>query len=178
MKYYAGIGARITPPEILNAMYSAAKAMAQANVVLRTGGSSGADQAFYDGLTKIKGESPTELLELYPPYEGFNGFRYNGKTIFGPPTTEARLMAKEYHPNWGMLGDLGRDFHARNCYQVLGFDLKTPADFIICWTPNGKPVGGTAQAIRIAEKYNIPVFNLSSIDLPTASNKIMDIISA
>ena len=177
MKYYAGIGSRITPPETLTAMRSAAKAMVKAGAVLRTGGSTGADQAFFDGLTDIQGKDP-DLLEIYPPYNGFNGFQFDGKVVFGPPTKEARLMAKKYHPNWGMLGDLGRDFHARNCYQVLGFDLKTPADFIICWTPNGKPVGGTAQAIRIAEEHNIPVFNLASIDLPSASNQIMDILNA
>lgn len=177
MKYYAGIGSRVTPPEIVGAMRSAAKAMAKAGVVLRTGGSSGADQAFFDGWQEVHKEKPTHL-ELYPPYDGFNGFRYDGKTVFGPPTKEARLMAKEYHLNWGMLGERGRDFHARNCYQVLGFDLKTPSDFVLCWTPNGKPVGGTAQAIRIAEKHNIPVFNLASIDLAEASSQIMDIINA
>ena len=49
---------------------------------------------------------------------------------------------------------------ARNCYQVLGEDLKSPVDMIICWTPDGKAAGGTGQALRIANDNDIPVFNL------------------
>ncbi|GAG46694.1 unnamed protein product, partial [marine sediment metagenome] len=36
-----------------------------------------------------------------------------------------------------------------------------PVDFIICWTPGGREVGGTAQAIRIAKANHIKVFNLA-----------------
>ena len=49
---------------------------------------------------------------------------------------------------------------ARNCHQVLGQDLKTPVDFIVCWTKDGGESGGTGQALRIARDLNIPVYNL------------------
>ena len=45
----------------------------------------------------------------------------------------------------------------RNVFQVLGADLKTPTEFIICWTDK---YGGTQQALRIAKSFSIPVFNL------------------
>lgn len=48
---------------------------------------------------------------------------------------------------------------ARNSYQILGLDLNTPSNFVICWTKNGKGSGGTGQAIRIARAYNIPIFD-------------------
>ena len=48
---------------------------------------------------------------------------------------------------------------ARNGYQILGKDLKTPVRFVICYTPNGDRIGGTAQALRIAMDLKIPVFN-------------------
>ena len=51
----------------------------------------------------------------------------------------------------------------RNTYQILGKNLRDPVDFVLCWTPftrKGDPKGGTSQAIRIAEAYNIPVINL------------------
>ncbi len=51
---------------------------------------------------------------------------------------------------------------ARNCHQVLGCDLRTPSDFIICWTKNGKGLGGTGQALRIAKEYNIPIFDIGN----------------
>jgi len=51
---------------------------------------------------------------------------------------------------------------ARNSHQVLGLDLNTPSDFVICWTKNGKDQGGTFQTIRIARSYDIPIFNAGS----------------
>jgi hypothetical protein len=52
----------------------------------------------------------------------------------------------------------------RNMHQVLGHDLKTPVEFVICWTPGGKDKGGTAYAIRLARDFAIPVFNLANED--------------
>jgi hypothetical protein len=49
---------------------------------------------------------------------------------------------------------------ARNCYQMLGLDLKTPVEFVICWTPQGKGAGGTGQALRIARDLKIPIYDL------------------
>jgi hypothetical protein len=50
---------------------------------------------------------------------------------------------------------------ARNSYCVLGEDLQSPVDFVLTWTPNCALVGGTAQGLRIAMDYNIPIFNLA-----------------
>ena len=54
--------------------------------------------------------------------------------------------------------------HSRNCHQILGYDLKSPVDCVITWTPNGNIQGGTATAIKLAIKHNIPVFNLGVED--------------
>jgi hypothetical protein len=48
--------------------------------------------------------------------------------------------------------------------QILGRWGDTPADFVVCWTKNGKASGGTGHALRIANYYNIPVFNLRNKD--------------
>ncbi len=61
---------------------------------------------------------------------------------------------------------------ARNSYQVLGRDLKSPSEFLICWTPDGyltavertDGTGGTDQAIAIADFYRIPVLNKGQAD--------------
>ena len=53
-----------------------------------------------------------------------------------------------------------KKLHTRNVAQVLGDDCSSPADAVICWTPDGSDSGGTGQAIRIAWAYNIRVFNL------------------
>jgi hypothetical protein len=70
-------------------------------------------------------------------------------------------MAQRFHPAWHFCTAYARELHARNCYQVMGYSLDTPAEFVVCWTRGGKPVGGTAQAIRIAMSKNIPVYNLA-----------------
>lgn len=50
-------------------------------------------------------------------------------------------------------------FAASNGPIVLGADLRLPADFVICWTKDGKASGGTGQALRIAEYCGIEIFN-------------------
>ena len=48
-RFYAGIGARATPPEILNLMTRAAFALTKRGYVLRSGHAIGADSAFERG---------------------------------------------------------------------------------------------------------------------------------
>ena len=78
--------------------------------------------------------------------------------------SETERIASEVHPAWDKCNEWARGMHSRNCHQILGYDLQSPVDAVICWTPNGKIQGGTATAIRIALKYNIPVFNLGTKD--------------
>lgn len=153
---YTGIGARNTPPSICESMTYMARFMAKFGATLRSGGAPGADQAFELGC-----DSGGGTKEIYLPYQGFCG---NQSPLFGS-TKEARLLAAHYHPNWSNVGDTGRDYLARDGYQVLGLDLKTPTKFIICYTDDGKIKGGTAQALRIAADpaWNIPVFNMGSM---------------
>jgi hypothetical protein len=51
--------------------------------------------------------------------------------------------------------------HARNVQIILGAKLSQPVQFVLCWTPRGKAVGGTAMGMRIAEAYGIEVRNLA-----------------
>lgn len=154
---YAGIGSRETPNDILARMQIAARACAKLGFVLRSGGARGTDTAFFKGHLEVHDAN----LQVFVPKNGFNGFRVDQKYVFGPPTKDARAVAKKYHPNWPVLGDLGRNFMARNAYQVLGWDLKSPSSFILCWTPNGKVVGGTGQALRMAHDMDIPILNFA-----------------
>lgn len=47
-----------------------------------------------------------------------------------------------------------------------------PAAFVVCWTPDaceteaarGRDTGGTGQAIALADRHGIPVFNLAGHD--------------
>ena len=77
---------------------------------------------------------------------------------------ETERIASEVHPAWDKCNEWARGMHSRNCHQILGYDLQSPVDAVICWTPNGAVVGGTRTALMIALKYNIPVFNLGCAD--------------
>ena len=78
--------------------------------------------------------------------------------------SETERIASEVHPAWDRCNEWVRGMHSRNCHQILGYDLQSPVDAVICWTPDGKIQGGTSTAIRIAMKYDIPVFNLGTKD--------------
>lgn len=137
-------------------MKSIGRYLAISGLQLRSGGARGADTAFEEGCDKAKG-----LKQIFLPYENFN----RNESPFFTVTKEARLLAKQFHPAWEHLGFTGRNFMGRNCYQVLGLDLQTPVDFIVCWTHRGRIEGGTGQALRMADHYNIPVCNLGSMNL-------------
>lgn len=147
---YTGIGSRETPADVIKKMITAAKALGKGGWTLRSGGAAGADQAFETGCNMVGGDK-----EIYLPWRGF---RRNPSPLYGT-TKEARMIAKAYHPAWENLSSAAWEFMGRNSYQVLGQDLNTHTAFILCWTPEGAITGGTGQALRIAEAYDIPILN-------------------
>ncbi len=149
---YTGIGSRETPTELKNDIKTIVEHLNKKGYTLRSGGAPGADSFF---------EEHAEKKEIYLPWRGFNG---NTSLLFNP-TPEAFEMAQKYHPNWGRLSYGAKKLMARNCHQVLGLDLKSPTDFIVCWTKDGKATGGTGQALRMAEDLKIPVYNLYNKDI-------------
>lgn len=151
-KYYTGVGSRETPAEVLFNMRYLAKELALMGYTLRSGGAKGSDSAFEEGCDAVSGSK-----EIYLPVPKFNGS--DSKLL---PSMEAYRMAAQIHPAWSRCTSFARKAHARNIHQVLGEDLKTPSEFLICWTRGGVATGGTATAINLAVQNNIPVFNLFS----------------
>lgn len=148
MIYYAGIGSRETPQEFLKLFTKVATYLSKKGCVLRSGGANGSDLAFEKGVHN-------SLKEIYLPWNGFNDS--TSKLVVSDK--RAFEVAEKYHPYWYNLKDGAKKLQARNSHQVLGLDLNTPSDFIICWTKGGKGIGGTGQALRIAKAYNIPIFD-------------------
>lgn len=159
---YAGIGSRETPKDILTIIEKLAEKLVSSDWILRTGGAPGADYAFLKGAF-IGSDSP-HPVELYLPWDGFEDFRKEdfaeGIYCQSDPSPAAFEIAKKYHPAWYKLSQGARRLIARNSHQVLGPDLASPVDCVICWTEDGKLKGGTAQALRIAQDRNIPIYNL------------------
>lgn len=158
-KPYAGIGSRRTPFHTLLLMQDIAKELCRKGYVLRSGRAPGADCAFEKG-------SNSASNEIYLPWRRFN----DSESSFYQPSEAAFKIAKSFHPIWDHLPQSIQKLMARNVHQILGQNLKSPSLFVICWTPDGcehfkdrtARTGGTGQAIAIASKYNVPVFNLKN----------------
>jgi hypothetical protein len=148
--YYAGIGSRETPRQVLEAFESIAQWLGKQNCILRSGGAEGADSAFERGCDAVHGPK-----EIFLPWKGFNG----SKSTLIVSDSQAFEIAAKYHPYWPHLNQGAQKLQARNSHQILGQDLRTPSDFVICWTKDGSGAGGTGQAIRIANAGKIPVFD-------------------
>ena len=139
MKYYAGIGSRSTPINILRIMTKVATALEEKGYTLRSGGAKGADSAFEKGIL-------TGKKEIFSWKES---------------TEEAEKIASTIHPAWHNCNEYARKSHGRNVFQILGKDLNTPVEFVICWTPNGEEIGGTRTAIVLARQREIKIYNLA-----------------
>jgi hypothetical protein len=150
---YAGIGSRETPGNVLTLMTLAAKELCEYGWLLRTGGAHGADSAFASGTAK---------REIHIPWDGYNGLTESRFNNVRCPEITPRIesIAAEHHPNWGRLSQGVRKLMCRNVTIVLGSQAEDPADMVVCWTPNGGMVGGTAHGMRVAYAFDIPVFNL------------------
>jgi hypothetical protein len=174
---YAGIGSRETPTDVLALMQALAEKLAREGWVLRTGLSPGADQAFYRGAL-LSGAA----IELYLPWPGLQGdvrFDIEGAAVreLSAPSAAACELGRRFHPDWDALALPERQLLARDAHEVLGADLETPAELIVCWTADGSLDGedvhedGTGQALRIAHRHGIPVLNLAR---PGAIQELVD----
>jgi len=151
-RYYAGIGSRKTPKDIQKLMTEIAAKLSSQGWVLRSGHADGADLAFERGAGIH--------AQVYLPWASFNQHWAIQGYRFAAPTQAALLLAQAYHPAWQKCSSGAKQLHARNVHQILGLDLQEPVKFVICWTPDGQDSGGTGQALRLARKNGIPVFNL------------------
>ena len=161
--FYTGVGSRETPDEVLRVMNDIAKQLARKEVYLRSGGADGADRAFEAGCDSVD----PKLKEIYIPWAGFNG--HDPKDVGYMLVKDKHILerastiAKEIHPAWDRLSRGAQALHARNVFQVLGRTMDYPSLFLICYAQldrNGQPRGGTRTAIKLAEKHNVPVYNL------------------
>ncbi len=143
VKYYAGIGARKVSADVLAEIDKLALLFAGARYVLRSGGAAGCDSAWQ------------------------NGSQNNYTLYLAEHATNAAIeMASRFHPNWKACNSHVCKLHGRNMMILLGPQLNDPVDFVCCWTPSGRAVGGTGQALRAAEFFGIPIFNLGRGDAP------------
>lgn len=148
---YAGIGSRQTPDTARPIISSIAAHLDSQGYILRSGGADGADTFF---------EQAASRCHIFLPWTGFN--KRDVHVDFQSPSQEAVELAAEVITGYRDRPLPVRMLLARNMHQVLGPDLESPVEFVVCWTPGGKVQGGTAHAIRLAVMHSIDVYNLAT----------------
>lgn len=155
-KYYTGIGSRNCPLEVQQQMFATAKRLATAGYTLRSGGAQGADTAFETGCTEANGAK--EIFLPWSKYEGNESSLCNS-------SKDAYRIAGEFVEFQGKKFNIykrgTRALMARNIHQLLGKDLITPSEFVVCWYVKS---GGTSFTALVAKCYKIPVYNFQSVE--------------
>lgn len=174
--YYAGIGSRKTPLQILDLMVKVGHLLALKGYFLRSGGAQGADTAFETGAARYRPSS----YEIYRPNMTVEISNKGQKSTLEMSEEDkhiASILTFRFHPKASNLPFWTKALMDRNVFQILGMGLQfkdkqvipsKPSGFVLCWTPDGaqtqdetsRETGGTGQAIRIADAFDIPVYNL------------------
>lgn len=182
--YFTGIGARETPIGVLSLIEKISGKLYDLEWTLRSGGcSKGSDAEFervystkFTTILDLKRRKFTtkEVFEIYYPNKTIKN-SLGVESISLDIWNRAIEITKQNHPAWKNCSKITKDLHTRNVLAILGKNLETPSKFILCYTPEGKILGGTGQSIRIANSLDIPVFNLgTSGDLQRLSKWISD----
>lgn len=165
MRYFTVVGSRKTPAKEAEILRDFSERLLRAGWTGRSGLSGEADLALNRALDRYDG-----LAELYIPWDRFNDYTHgalDGRVIYPKRLgndAKASAMVAELHPVWASLSRGAKALHTRNAYQVLGKDLATPSDVLMCWAlvnRAGQVQGGTATAYNLAVQHGVPVFNLA-----------------
>lgn len=186
-KAYAGIGSRKTPPEVCAAFANLAGRLGQAGWTLRSGRAEGADSAFEAGARAVRGSCEIYLpnkhnyMSIEQVIHASSEDFMKGESYLDEVTGSVlgcKVIARLLHPNGKNLSPHALELQARNTYQIIGQDLNTPVQFVVCWTEGGRGEGGTGQALRLAKMLNIPILDFGVYDTPEGWYQMADYICA
>lgn len=175
-QHYSGIGAEETPTDVQKSMEKISLFLYKKKFIMRSGHCRGADWSFEKPLLPYINKRE-KVAEIYLGWNNFgreehgikkvwhDGINYFTFTNFSKSIQEkAEKLAASVHEDWEECGKWAKLLLSRDVLQLLGQDLKTPSNFVVCWTPGGKDIGGSRIVIRLAKKNGIPVYNLGNKD--------------
>jgi hypothetical protein len=160
------IGSREAPKDICDLFTELGVEVRERGWWARSGHAQGIDYASECGALK--------RCIVYLPWESFN----RQKEMLGIPRTqplrdEVLEIVYKHEAYAKNLKDAVKLIKSRNVYQVLGEDLESPSDIVVCWTEEGKVVGGTGLAIKIATANDIPIINVGDPNVASHLDEIM-----
>jgi len=138
-----------------------------------SGNALGADAAFARGGNRV---DPWKV-HLMLPWHSYNRAQIVDRnqvfTVDKLPMEAQRYyedLGRQYHPRYSMLSGGAQKLHLRNGMILLpGMMLEKPlspykVDLCLAWPKEGPSLGGTGQAIRIAQGESIPYVWLNKLD--------------
>lgn len=179
-KYFTLVGSRQTSQDSQIILRELSKQLLKLGYIGRSGAAKGADEclevaSFVTGIPNV---------EIYLPWGGFqervaDDIHYiNAQTLSN--YEQARILAAQIHGGFRYCSFGAKSLHTRNVYQVLGRDLSTPSDLVVCCAPpdtSGKGViGGTRTAVKLAKNLNIPTLNVYGLCEEDSREKLNSII--
>lgn len=175
---YAGTGDGKTPDDVLEQFSSIAARLSELGYTTRVNAEKPVSNYF---------ERNALEKEVYLPWNKFEiqGEKFESK--FSKVTPAAVETMGEFYQafkgkDWDQLSDGVKKIISRNAHMLLGSDLKTPVDFLICWTMDGaekrKDVSArtwfSGPIIALASAKRIPVFNLKNPDAMKRLNDFLE----
>jgi hypothetical protein len=127
----------------------------------------------------------SHVADVFLPSPGWNGNQsFDGVQTYVPVGGRYSQIAAEEHPVYGRLSPFVQKLQDRNVAQVIGPRLEEGvaqrSAMLYCWTPDGavestsRSTGGTGQAIRIAARFGVPVYNLKREDHRARLQKMVE----
>lgn len=187
--FYTGIGSRDITATHEELICKLAKRI-PVEYTLRSGGATGSDMAFHRAALSVDRSLSLPPHEIYLPWNGLNNHYGTGASgkyrsnhlslsdIDSKLVEEATETASRIHFAWNFLSPASKLLHTRNIFQVLGRDLKTPSQFLVCMAnyedTKGTPTGGTRTAWMLAKEYEIPCYNLMDIKQRQSFERMLD----
>lgn len=163
--YYAGIGSRDTPEEILRLMVRLGRTLTDIGFSLASGDAKGADYAFYVGA-RLSPNFHNTRPRIYLSRDGYRG-RWHDPSLgfidaqrYPELFLEAQEMARKARGGWDGLNEWGIELHSRNVFQILGHTLKVPVKTVYLYAEpkserNDTLKGGTNTAYQLAKSVGI-----------------------
>ena len=156
-KPYAVVGNKEFPTDLIPKLTSIVKKLDSLGYTARTGSMKGLDVCV---------EELTTNVELQLPWKNFNN--KESKNTYSSP--EILAIAKSLQPGFDELALPIKGFLAKNVRVLLGGKGISRAIFLLCHSEDGADsarqvtsrTASVGHAIKVADKFNIPVFNLKN----------------
>ncbi len=156
-KPYAVVGNKEFPTDLIPKLTSIVKKLDSLGYTARTGSMKGLDVCV---------EEITTNVELQLPWKNFNN--KESKNTYSSP--EILAIAKSLQPGFDELALPIKGFLAKNVRVLLGGKGISRAIFLLCHSEDGADsarqvtsrTASVGHAIKVADKFNIPVFNLKN----------------